>query len=714
MSPMPPEIPWTDPDEPQDFMGYSFGLNRRSFVQILGGGLLVVTSPSASLAQRAGRRPDSRARTLATRMQFAPDGTITVLAGKVEAGQGSRAQLSQAAAEELRVPVSRIRMLLADTDQVPDDGITAGSRTTPATVPAVRLAAAAARQTLVQLAARRWNTDPDTLELDNGTITHPTGRQTVTYTELTQTDEASEWLQQPIPSDIPLRPVASWRTLGTSIPSPNGRAIVTGAHQYPSDISRPGMHHGRILRPPSYGATLASIDLNPARAMRDVIVVRDGQFVGVTAPTRFQATQALDAIAATARWEPAPHPPSQQLFQHLREHAEGGIPSNPFADQIAGAKAALRESYHVAYVQHAPLEPRAAVAEWTDGKLTVWTATQNPFGVRAELMRALRLSEDRVRVIVPDFGGGFGGKHTGEAAVEAARLAQAAHRPVSSRWTREEEFTWAVFRPAALIDVEASLDDRDRISSWHFINVNSGGAAIDTPYRVPNARSRFIQSRAPLRHGSYRALAATANTFARECFMDQLAVAAGSDPLEFRLQHLEQPRLRTVLESAADRFGWRRRVKDRGSNVGVGLACGTEKGSYVAACVEVTAEPTRSEFTIDHVCQVFECGAVINPANLLAQVQGCVVMGLGPALHEEIRFENGRILNGSFRQYRVPRFEDIPSLDVHLLDRPDLPSAGGSETPIIAIAPAIANALFHATGIRLRSMPLTLPSTQDG
>jgi isoquinoline 1-oxidoreductase len=276
------------------------------------------------------------------------------------------------------------------------------------------------------------------------------------------------------------------------------------------------------------------------------------------------------------------------------------------------------------------------------------------------------------------------------------------------RWTRREEFTWAYFRPAAVIDIEATLDAHGVLTSWHFLNLNSGGSAIESPYRIEKSRSRFIASRAPLRHGSYRTLAATANTFARESFMDELAVAARRDPLEFRLAHLENPRLRAVLEEAAKRFHWTERIREKPNGTGVGLACGTEKGSYVAACVEVAADPEKGTISVRKVCQVFECGAIINPDNLRTQVMGCILMGLGPALREEMEFEEGRMRNPAFARYHVPRFADVPELEVHLLNRPDLPSAGGGETPIIAVAPAIANAVFHATGKRLRDMPLRL------
>jgi CO/xanthine dehydrogenase Mo-binding subunit len=349
------------------------------------------------------------------------------------------------------------------------------------------------------------------------------------------------------------------------------------------------------------------------------------------------------------------------------------------------------------------------VAEWNDGKLTVWASTQNPFGHRSEVVRAFHITDDQARVIVPDFGAGFGGKHTGEASVEAARLAKAAGKPVSLRWTREEEFTWAYFRPAAAIQAEASLDASGSITSWHFININSGPSAVETPYRVEKHRSQFISSTPPLRHGSYRALAATANNFARECFMDELAIAAKIDSLDFRLAHLENARLRAVLETAAKRFDWKKRVAQRKPNTGAGLACGTEKGSYVATCAEIEVDREKNKIVVRHVCQVFECGAILNPDNLLNQVQGAIIMGLGPALREEMHFENGKMLNASFAKYRVPRFDDVPELDIHLLNRPDLPSSGAGETPIIGIAPALANAVFHATGIRARSMPIRVP-----
>jgi len=701
--------------------GDAGGVSRRQFVQLLGAGLLLTVTDGVALGQRRrsggfGGGPSN----VAARIHLGNDGTITVMTGKVELGQGARAELTQAAAEELRVGADRVRVIMADTALVPNDGITAGSQTTPRTVPAVRRAAAAARELLLGLARQRWQADRGAVDVKDGVVAHATTRQTLSYADLARSEDLGKAFAQAIPADISLTPVRQWKVLGTSLPRPNRRDVVTGAHRYPSDIVRPGMLYGKVLRPPSYGATLAAIDLSPAKAMEGVVVVREGAFVGCAAPTTFQATQALTAIAKTATWQTVVQPSSKELFSYLKEHAQSGGAGRrrsgagaegPPEKAFAGAKKVVSQSYEVAYIQHVPMEPRSGVAEWNDGKLTVWASTANPFGVRAELAGALGLPADRVRVIVPDLGCAFGGKHQGEAALEAARLSRAAGRPVAVHWTRQEEFTWAYFRPAALIELRGGLDAHGSLIAWEHTNINSGGAAIATPYEVPNPSSRFVGSNPPLRQGSYRALAATANNFARESFMDELAHAAGSDPLAFRLAHLENPRLRTVLETAVAKFGWAERHKNRAPNIGLGLACGTEKGSYVAACVEVAIDRQERKIVVRRICEVFECGAILNPANLLSQVQGCIIMGLGGALTEEIRFEEGKILNANFDRYQVPRFRDVPELDIHLLNRPDLDPAGGGETPIIAVAPAIANAVFQATQVRIRSMPIRLKTT---
>ncbi len=683
-------------------------LSRRTFVQMVGTGLLITVGEGVSLGQRRRSR-GGRPITVAARIHINKDGTISVMTGKVEEGQGSRAQLSQAAAEELRVGVDRIRLVMSDTALVPDDGITAGSRTTPSTVPAVRQGAATARELLTRLAARQWNVNPATLVVRDGNIRNKATGKTVTYADLADLTDVDDAFKQGVSSDVALTPVDQWKTMGTAVARPNSRDIVIGSHRYPSDVVRPNMLYGKILRAPSFGATLESVDLSKARAMKDVVVVRDDQFVGCAAPSTFAADRALKAIAETASWKTVPQVSSREVHAHLERNARRGgrASTRGFVDEgLSDAKKVLSETYEVAYVQHTPMEPRAAVAEWKDGHLTVWTGVDGPQRVQGDLARAFEIPSERVRVIVPDMGGGFGGKHTGEAAEEAARLSREFGRPVAVHWTRAEEFTWAYYRPAAVIECKGGLDAKGSLVAWDFTSINPGGAAIDTPYNISNTRILSAGSDSPLRQGAYRCLGATANNFARESFMDELAAAAGADPLDFRLAHLENPRIRTVLEAAARHFDWPKRKKQTTADVGVGLACGTEKNSVVAACARVRIDRRRGRIRVEHVCEAFECGPIQNPGNLLSQVQGCITMGLGPALREELRFENGRILNAGFAGYLVPRFKDLPKFDIHLINKTDIPSAGAGETPIIAIAPAIANAVFDATGIRVRSMPM--------
>jgi isoquinoline 1-oxidoreductase len=682
-------------------------LSRREFLETVGAGILFTISLPALSAERAPVRGGGQVRGVSARIHIGVDGTITVMTGKVEGGQGARAELLQAAAEELKVAPEKIKMVMGDTALVPDDGITAGSRTTPSTLPAVRQGAATARELLIKLAAEIFQTEASFLTAKDGVITHSQSGRSITYGELARNERWQELSAQPVNQNVSLTPVKEWKVMGHGMPRPNKRDIVTGQHKYPSDIRLKGMLYGKVLRPPAWGAKLVDVDISGVKKTNDVIICRDGQFVGVAAPTTFQAQKVLEEIEKTAKWETSPQPSNRDIFEYLRKQARGET-ANPFGDVFNGSAKKLSQTYTVAYVQHAPMETRSAVAQWEGDVVTIWMATQNPFGCRSEIARALNLNTNQVRVIVPDFGGGFGGKHTADAGLEAARLAKASGRPVLVKWSREEEFTWAYFRPAAVIQIEAGLDENGKITCWHYININSGAAAIDTPYAIARNRSRYIPSASPLRQGSYRALAATANNFARECFMDELAALAGKDPLNFRLAHIENQRLRAVLEEAAKRFNWGEISQRKSPGVGYGLACGTEKGSYVAACVEVFVDQGANQIKVKRVCEVFECGKVINPPNLLAQIQGCIIMGLGPALREEIRFANGKIANPKFSLYQVPRFSDVPELEIYTLDRADLVPVGAGETPIIAIAPAIANALFNATGKRIRQMPIKL------
>ena len=682
---------------------YRFELDRREWISSIGAGLLVtaagkvVFSPGGASAQVRSSH----------RLHLGEDGSITVLTGKVEVGQGSRTEILQAAAEELRVSPDALRVVLADTAETPNDGSTAGSRTTPSTIPVVRRASASARELLVRTAAEAWNLDASELRVEAGAVVRAGNR--FSYADLARTKRLETTIDDNVPRGVPLREVRNWRVLGQTLPKVGAREIVTGAHRYPSDIVRPDMLYGAVLRPPAYGAQLESVDLTPGREL-GAVAVRDGEFVGCAARTSYEARKALKAISETARWRTTAHPSSEGLGAYLKRHAQSSAGGRRGARRresgdVDGALASgqtLEASYEMPYVQHAPLEPRAAVAEWDEDRLTVWTGTQRPFGVREQLAEAFRLSADQARVVVPDTGGGFGGKHTGEVAIEAARLARAAGKPVSLRWTRAEEFAWAYFRPAAAFEARAGISG-EKIVAWDFTAYNPGTAAIETPYAVPNVRTQYFPCDSPLREGSYRGIGATGNNFAREVFMDELASAAGLDPLEFRLANLDDERLSAVLRAAADRFAWST-SKSLGRNRGSGIAAGFEKGSYIAICAQVRVEGGSVE--VERLVSAFDCGAILNPGNLQAQIDGCVIQGLGAALSEEIRFAGGKLLNGSFAQYPLPRLRGTPTMETVLLNRPDVQPAGAGETPIIAVAPALANAVFDATGQRIRSLPL--------
>ena len=689
---------------------YHFGMPRRDFFKMLGGGIVIFCLLDREAdGQEAGRGRhwggEALPQNVSAWLHVNENGEVTVFTGKVEVGQNIRTSLAQAVAEELCMAPGSVRLLMGDTDHVPFDMGTFGSRTTPTMNPQLRRAASAARGALIGLAAESWRVDAAKLRAANGAVTDPESQRTASYGELARGRE----LAQTIPAEDPLIPATQWKVMGKPLGKVTGRDIVTGRHRYPSDIKRPGMLFGKVLRPPAFTATLATLDSRKAEQMPGVTVVRDGNFVGVVAPSPRVASDALAALNATWTSPPA-KTSSDELFEYLKKNAQagddrGGHVTGSIEKGMADASVRLNQTYTVSYIAHAPLEPRAAVAEWSDGKLTVWTGTQRPFGVRGELVEAFRLSEDQVRVLMPDMGSGYGGKHTGEAAVEAARLAQAAHKPVKLVWTREEEFTWAYFRPAGVIEVSAGVASDGAITAWEFHNYNSGAAAIAPLYNIPNQRVQFHPVDSPLRQGSYRSLAAAANHFARESFIDELAHLANIDPLEFRLKNLTDPRMREALQAAAQKFGWGQGTPQPGH--GFGMAGGFDKGGYVATCAEVAIDPSTRQARVLRVVTAFDCGAVVNPDGLRNQVEGANHMGIGGALFEAIRFENGRILNPHFAQYRVPRFSDSPvTMEVVLIDRKDVPSAGAGETPIVGIAPAIGNAIFAASGKRLRSLPM--------
>jgi nicotinate dehydrogenase subunit B len=689
---------------------HQFELARRDFFKLLGAGIAVFAiAKDALAAQETAPGPkafhnEELPKDISAWLHVGEDGTVTGFTGKAEIGQNIRTALAQTVADELRVPFESVRMVTADTALTPFDAGTFGSRTTPTITPQLRRVANAARDLLVAAAAKEWSVAPEGLVAADAKVTDPASGRSLRYADLAR----GKTLAQNLPAEDPVTPATQWTIAGKAIPKVDARAFVTGRHQYTPDLRPDGLLYGKILRPPSFGATLVSCDDAAAKAMPGVVAVRDGDFVGAAAPSAHEAQSALDAIRA--QWKEVPQISSKELFAYLKQNAAPNSgdrfrkQKGSVEEALSGAAHRVDATYTIAYIAHAPLEPRAAVAQWADGKLTVWTGTQRPFANRDELADIFHLPESSVRVIVPDTGSAYGGKHTSDAAIEAARLARAAGRPVKIVWTREEEFTWAYFRPAGVIEVKSGFANDGTLTAWDFHNYHSGMSAIETPYVVANQRTEYHQVPLILRSGSYRGLAATANHFARETHMDVLARTAQIDPLEFRIKNLSDPRMRAVLDAATKSFGWPRKKTQEGQ--GFGLACGFEKGSYVATCAEIAVDKASGAVRVVRLTEAFECGAIVNPDGLRNQVVGAMIQGLGGALFEAIEFENGRIQNPHFANYRVPRFRDVPEIEATLLDRKDIPSAGAGETPIMAVAPAIGNAIFDATKVRLNSLPL--------
>jgi CO/xanthine dehydrogenase Mo-binding subunit len=688
---------------------HHFELARRDFFKFLGAGIAVFAVAKDSLGKQEtaptqGFHSEELPNNITAWLHVGEDGNVTAFTGKVEIGQNIRTSLAQTVADELRVPFESVTMVTADTALTPFDFGTVGSRSMPTMSPQLRRAASAARDLLVAAAAKEWNVAVEGLTAADGKVSDPATGRSLRYAELAR----GKTLAENLPAEDPVTPPDQWTIAGKSIPKKDAWSFVTGEHKYTPDLRRPGMLYGKVLRPPSFGATISAYDATAAQAISGVVIVRDGDFIGAAAANERDARKALASIRV--EWKEEAQSSSKELFTNLKKNAsaksdersrkvKGSVESG-----LAAAAHRLDASYTVAFIAHAPLEPRAALAEWSGGKLTVWTGSQRPFAVRDELASVFHVAEESVRVIVPDTGSAYGGKHTSDAALEAARLARAAGHPVQVVWTREEEFTWAYFRPAGVMEIKSGIASDGLLTAWEFHNYNSGMSAIETPYVVPNQHIQFHSTQCPLRSGSYRGLAATANFFARESHMDELARAAQMDSLEFRLKNLSDPRLRAVLETAAKSFGWPRKKTQDGQ--GFGIAGGFEKGGYVATCAEVAVERSSGTVRVVRMTTAYECGAIVNPDGLRNQVIGANIQGLGGALFEAIEFENGRITNARFSRYRVPRFRDVPEIDAVLLDRKDLPSAGAGETPIMAVAPAIGNAIFDATGTRLRSLPL--------
>jgi len=698
-------------------MTSSLPVTRREFLKrmgILGGGIVVYISvgdPSA-LAQppRSGALFAGVPHDFNAFLRIGVDGEVTCFTGKIEMGQGIITSLAQMLADELDVPFVSVDMVMGDTDLCPWDRGTWGSMTTRFFGPILREAAAEAKAVLMELAAEYLKTPVKRLMAKDGVIFDKgqTGNR-VTYAQLTQ----GNIVERHVKRKPPLKPASEFTVTGKPFPREDAVDKVTGKAMYAGDIRLPGMLYARILRPPAHGAKLKGLDTSGAKQMKDVLVVQDGDLCAVLHEHPDEAEKALSRIKAEFD-VPKTTLDDENIFDHLLKVApEGSIVSrggmlesgNKLARQI------FKETYLNSYVAHAPIETHTAVAKLEKGKATVWASTQSPFGVKEEIANSLGLPSQNVRVIAPFLGGGFGGKSFSMQAVEAARLAKLTGRPVHVAWSRAEEFFYDTFRPAAVVRITSGIDGSGTIVLWDYDVYFAGSDGAEQFYDIPHHKEvshghwQGASGYHPFGTGPWRAPGTNTNTFARESHIDIMASKTGMDPLQFRMNHLRDRKMRSVLRAAAEKFGWIPAKIPSGR--GFGVACGIRSGTYVATMAEVEVNKNTGAVVVKRVVCAQDMGLSINPEGAKLQMEGCITMGLGYALTEEIRFKRGEIFDLNFDTYGIPRFSWLPKIETVLVRAEDSPPQGGGEPPIICMGAVIANAIYDAVGVRLFQLPMT-------
>ena len=678
-------------------------INRRHFVKLLGGGIVVLisTKPSQLFAQQRRGYPDDPNAFL----RIDQNGHVTIFSGKIEMGQGIHTSLAQMAAEELGVPLDSITMVMGDTDLCPWDAGTWGSLSTRNFGPAVRAAAAEARAVLSKLASEKLGVPREQLTIENGVISG--GGKKVTHGELAKGQQIARLVDEKAVQ----RAVKDFKVIGKPAKRMDGRDKVTGRAKYAGDIRRPGMLYARLVRPPMHGATRKSIDTAKAKAMEGVTVFERDDLVAVLAADPERAHEALQAIKV--EWDkPAAAFDTESVGDYFVAHGGDGDARMTKGDVSTAPASAIKSTFRTGYLAHAPMEPHTAVAEFKDGKMTVWAGTQAPFPARALIAKTLGLDEKNVRVIVPFVGGGFGGKSPAPQAVEAARLAQITGKPVQVMFTRGEEFFFDTFGPAAVVKIASAVDGSGKITHWDHDIWAAGTRSAELFYDVPNVRLRAYMGRGssgaslhPFGTGPWRAPGAGTNVFAKESQIDIMAAAAKVDPLEFRLRNSSDARAIRVLKAAADAFGWKAGAGPTGQ--GRGIAVSEDAGAYCAICAEVAVDKKTGEVKVKRLVAAQDMGIVINPDGAKMQMEGCMTQGLGYVFSEELQFKGGDILDRNFDTYELPRFAIVPRMETILIRNDDLAPQGGGEPAIVPLGAAIANAVFDATGVRIYRLPMT-------
>jgi isoquinoline 1-oxidoreductase len=691
-----PEIECGEPVLPE--------VNRREFLALAGAGLFVFVMNDDLFAQY-GRERGSYPTDFNAYLRLGEDGRVTCMVGKIEMGQGAMTSLAQQLAEELDVAYDRVDMLMGDTDLCPWDGGTWGSLTTRQFGPVLRGAAAEARAVLLEMAAERLHS-VEPLSVHDGVVVDPKQGTKVTYAELV----AGRRIERHVPKAA-AKPDKPGHAAGQSPVRKDAHDKVTGKAVFAGDIQLPGLLQARVLLPPAHGAKLKRVDTTAAEKLPGVRVIHEGDLVAVLHARRDLAGAALATVKADFA-PPAPGVDDQNIFDHLLKSAGEARVVHEQGELAAGEKLATQtfdETYRGGYVAHAPIEPHTATAKFEDGKLTVWASTQAPFLLKGQLAHDLELAPEKVRVITPYVGGGFGGKSRGAQAITAAKLARLAGAPVQLIWERAEEFFYDSFRPAALTKIRSGVDARGQIVFWDFRGFGGGEREARQFYSVANERTVYSTGQAagvhPFATGPWRAPSVPNNTFARESHIDIMAAKAKIDPVSFRRNNLADARMRRVLDAAAKQFGGT--FAPAPSGRGIGVALGIDSGAYVATIAEVAVDRSTGHVQVKRVVCAQDQGFIVNPDGSRQQVEGSITMGLGYALTEELRFRSGDILDRNFDTYELPRFSWLPRIEVVLVENPELAAQGCGEPAIITLGAVVASAIFDATGCRLTQMPMT-------
>jgi len=700
-------------------------LGRRGFLKLMGGGIFIFFSagdelflqePARSQAGRPGLPTDFNAF-----LRIGEDGRVTLFTGKIEMGQGPMTALPLMLAEELEVTPDTVDIILGDTDLCPYDMGTFGSQTIRSFGPALRSAAAEARIVLLELASEKLNLPPERLQAQDGVIFDKSHPQTkVTYAQLAQ----GKTIERHAAQKPALKTPAEFKVMGKPAARRDARDKVSGKAQYAGDIRLPGMLYGKILRPPAHGSKLKNLDTSAAETVSGVQVIRDGDMIAVLHEYPDAAEAALAKIKADYDL-PEPVLNDTNIFDHLSKVAPPGRAVAQGGNLDEGAKMAaftIERSYLNSYVAHATIETHTALVEFKDNKATVWASTQAPFRVKDEVAQALGIPAQNVHVIMPFVGAGFGGKTRNTQAVQAARLAKIAGKPVQVAWSRADEFFYDTFRPAAVVNIKSGVSNSGQIVFWDYEVLWAGERSSQQFYSIPHHRTVVRgewgggrgggESGHPFDVGAWRAPGSNTNTFARESHIDIMAAKAGIDPLEFRLMNLNDERMKRILKAAAGKFGWTAAKAPSGR--GCGLACADYLGTYLATMAELEVNKETGAVQVKRVVCAQDMGVAVNPDGATLQIEGCITMGLGYALTEEVHFRGREVKDLNFDTYQLPRFSWLPKIETVLVNSPEVPISGGGEPPIITMGAVVANAIFDATGARLLQLPMTPERVKEG